>query len=109
MTTTLASRPTLAAIAFFAVLLLTFPAFAQVTAGAVTGASADDSGGGQIADIVVTARKTSERLQDTPMSIAVITADTIERTSATTLVDLGRETPGLTVVSAAPGQNQVIL
>jgi iron complex outermembrane receptor protein len=39
----------------------------------------------------------------------VIAADTIEKTSATTLVDLGRETPGLTIVSAAPGQNQVIL
>jgi len=48
-------------------------------------------------------------LQDTPMSIAVITADSIEKTGATTLEDLGRETPGLTIVSAAPGQNAITL
>ena len=43
------------------------------------------------------------------MSVAVITADAIEKTDATTLEDLGRETPGLTVVSAAPGQNAITL
>src|SRR5580692_8097917 len=104
-----ASRPmTHVATSIFAT-LLTSTTIAQVAAGAASGTSADDSQGSEIPDIVVTARKTTERLQDTPMSVVVITADTIEKTSATTLEDLGRETPGLTVVSAAPGQNQVIL
>jgi iron complex outermembrane receptor protein len=103
------SRPTiLVAISIFAT-PLTSPTIAQASTETASGTSADDSKGSEIPDIVVTARKTTERLQDTPMSVAVITADTIEKTSATTLVDLGRETPGLTIVSAAPGQNQIIL
>jgi iron complex outermembrane recepter protein len=80
-----------------------------VTTGAVSGSLAGESNGSEIPDIVVTARKTTERLQDTPMSIAVITADAIEKTGATTLEDLGRETPGLTIISAAPGQNTITL
>jgi outer membrane receptor for ferrienterochelin and colicin len=94
------------AISILGVLLQTSTAIGQTTTGTISGASSD---GSELADIVVTARKMTERLQDTPMSVVVITADTIERTSATTLEDLGRETPGLTIVSAAPGQNQIIL
>jgi iron complex outermembrane recepter protein len=75
-------------------------------AGAVSPEISQDS---EIPDIIVTARKTAERLQDAPMSVAVITSDTIEKIGATTLEDLGRATPGMTIVSAAPGQNQIIL
>jgi iron complex outermembrane recepter protein len=101
------SRPTaLVAISMFGMLLQTSTAVAQTTTGAVTVASAD---GSELAEIIVTARKTIELLQDTPMSVAVITADAIEKTGATTLEDLGRETAGLNIVSAAPGQNQIIL
>src|SRR5260370_42665876 len=104
------SRPTThVAISIFATLLQTSTTIAQVTTGTVSGTSADDSKGSEIPDIVVTARKTTERLQDIPMSIAVITADAIEKTGATTLEDLGRETPGLNIVSAAPGQNVITL
>jgi iron complex outermembrane recepter protein len=73
------------------------------------GGAGGKAGEGQIPEVVVTARKTAERLQDTPMSIAVISADTIEKTGAITLADLGRETPGLNIVSAAPGQNTITL
>jgi iron complex outermembrane recepter protein len=90
----------------FEMLFPPLTAIAQTTTATV---GAPSAGGSELAEIVVTARKTNERLQDTPMSVAVITADAIEKTSATTLQDLGRETAGLTIVSAAPGQNQVIL
>ena len=96
----------LVAISMLGMLSQTSTAIAQTMMRKVNESSADES---EMGEIVVTARKTSERLQDTPMSIAVITADTIEKTSAATLEDLGRETPGLTIVSAAPGQNQIIL
>jgi iron complex outermembrane receptor protein len=79
---------------------------AQTTSSTDIGTS---TGGTELGEIIVTARKTAERLQNIPMSVAVITADTIEKTGATTLKDLGRETPGLNIVSAAPGQNQIIL
>src|SRR5271170_32677 len=101
------SRPiALVAISILGVLSQASTAFGQMTTGTVNEASTD---GSELVGIVVTARRTTERLQDTPMSIAVITADTIEKTSATNLEDLGRLTPGLTIVSAAPGQNQIIL
>jgi len=103
------SRQTIPVAISIIAMLLTSPTIARASMETASGTSADDSKGSEIPDIVVTARKTIERLQDTPMSVAVITADTIEKTSATTLVDLGRETPGLTIVSAAPGQNQIIL
>jgi iron complex outermembrane receptor protein len=110
MVKAVSSRPTaLVAIPVFGALLQTATAIAQVATGAVSGTPADDSKGPEVAEIVVTARKTSERLQDIPMSVGVITADAIEKTGATTLEDLGRQTPGLTIVSAAPGQNQIIL
>ena len=60
-------------------------------------------------EILVTARKTTERLQDIPMSLAVITSEGIGKTGAITLEDLGREVPGLSIVSAAPGQNSITL
>ena len=104
------SRPmTPVAISIFATLLQASTTIAQVTTGTASGTSVDDSNGSEFPDIVVTARKTAERLQDIPMSVAVITADTIEETGATTLEDLGRETSGLTIVSAAPGQNAITL
>jgi outer membrane receptor protein involved in Fe transport len=104
------SRPsTLVTFSMFGVLSQASIAIAQTTTETAGGTSTDDSRGSELVDIVVTARKTTERLQDTPMSIAVITADAIEKTGATTLEDLGRETPGLTIISAAPGQNAITL
>ena len=63
----------------------------------------------ELEDILVTARKTSERLQDVPMSIAVVTGDMLEKAGVVNLEDLGREVPGLNVVSGGPGQNQITL
>ena len=97
---------TLLAISILGVFLRTSTAMAQTTSAAEIGTS---TVGTELGEVIVTARKTAERLQDIPMSVAVITADTIEKTGATALEDLGRETPGLTIVSAAPGQNQIIL
>ncbi len=62
-------------------------AFAQVAP-----ASVDD---GNSADIVVTARKVEERLQDAPTTVSVATADTIERLGLDNLTDIAKTTPGL--------------
>jgi len=91
------------------VLLLQASMVLAQRAGVDAGALPESSQDSEIPDITVTARKTAERLQDTPMSIAVMSAETIEKTGATTLEDLGRAMPGLTIVSAAPGQNQIIV
>jgi outer membrane receptor protein involved in Fe transport len=63
----------------------------------------------QLGEVVVTARKQSERLQDVPLSITALTAETLTNSGALTIQDIGREVPGLNVVSVAPGQNQLII
>ncbi len=46
-------------------------------------------------EIVVTARKTTERLQDTPISITALDRDALERRGIDTLADVAKVTPGL--------------
>ncbi len=46
-------------------------------------------------DIIVTARKTAERLQDAPTTVAVATAATIANLGLDSIADIARTTPGL--------------
>ncbi|WP_374571246.1 TonB-dependent receptor [Phenylobacterium sp.] len=46
-------------------------------------------------EIVVTARKKAENLQDIPISITAMTAEGMERAGVSTIADLARRTPGL--------------
>lgn len=64
-------------------------------------ASADQSVG--IEDIVVTARKTSENLQSTPVAITVPTGDTLDKAQVTGIESLPRLVPGI-VVAPTTGQ-----
>ena len=65
------------------------PAIAQ---GPTLGKAAEQSA---IGDIVVTARKSSERLQDVPLTITALSAETLEKTDTRTVFDLATRTPGL--------------
>ena len=49
--------------------------------------------------IIVTARRQNERLQDVPASVAVITADALQRTGAVKAEDFVKLTPGVTIVT----------
>jgi iron complex outermembrane recepter protein len=49
-------------------------------------------------EIVVTARKVEENLQVVPLSITAITAETIERASIRSALDIANITPGLTLL-----------
>jgi iron complex outermembrane recepter protein len=89
-------------------------ATAQSTTGGVPAASLADNAGGApaglgIEEIVVTARKQSERLQDVPISISAVSEQTLQRSNAITIEDVARLVPGLNVVTVAPGQNQLII
>jgi iron complex outermembrane receptor protein len=48
----------------------------------------------QIEEVIVTARKTEERLQDVPLSVTAFTSDTIEELDTRDLLDVSRYTPG---------------
>jgi outer membrane receptor protein involved in Fe transport len=62
------------------------------------------------ADIVVTAQKREEILQDVPISISVVGGDSLRRTGSTALADLNGYVPGLQIDSSGtPGQTTITL
>ncbi len=79
-----------------AMLALAAPAYAQ------TGDEAIDGN-----EIVVTATKRNETIQNVPFSIAAVTAADIQKTGATNIEDIARNVAGLTVQNLGPGQSQV--
>jgi outer membrane receptor protein involved in Fe transport len=58
-------------------------------------------------EIIVTATKRSESIQDVPFSINAQTAAQIEKSGATSIEDISRNVAGLTVQNLGPGQSQV--
>jgi len=60
-------------------------------------------------EIIVTAQKRTERLQDVPMSISVISGDRLTATQSTTLQDIVDSVPGMQVVSTEPVGNTLVI
>ncbi|MBS0420044.1 MAG: TonB-dependent receptor [Proteobacteria bacterium] len=61
-------------------------------------------------EVVVTAQKRSENIQDVPSSVSVVNKDLLDNLHVTQLADVGAYVPGLQVVSAGtPGQTTVII
>ena len=58
-------------------------------------------------DIVVTATKRNETIQDVPFSINAQTAADIEKSGSNSLEDIARNVAGLSVQNLGPGQSQV--
>ncbi len=46
-------------------------------------------------DIIVTARRTKETLQDTPIAVSVVTGEFLNRTGFTQVAEIARFVPGL--------------
>lgn len=86
-----------ALLAGIAAIAVSAPAFAQ-------DAESDDIAGNEI---VVTATKRSETIQDVPFSINAMTAAQMQKSGASTLEDISRSVAGLTVQNLGPGQSQV--
>jgi iron complex outermembrane receptor protein len=72
-------------------------------------AQAGDPAVSENAEIIVTARRQSERLQDVPASVSVLTASALQNTGATRAEDFVKLTPGVTIVTgtAEAGDTQV--
>ena len=65
-----------------------------------------------LSDIVVTARKTEERLQDVPVAITALSSEDLESRSMADLRDVGRFTPNVyfsNIGSASPHQAAVFI
>jgi iron complex outermembrane receptor protein len=82
---------------------------AVVLALAAPAVSFGQATSGQLEEIVVTAQKRAESLQDIPFSVAAVTEETLRRSGATNLVELARNVSGLAITDLGPGQSQVAI
>jgi iron complex outermembrane receptor protein len=80
-------------------LMLVNPVLARAQGSTIeSGAGATSaSGGQQLEDIVVTARKVAENLQDVPVAITVQTGEDLARQSARNVTDIARLSPSLDI------------
>jgi iron complex outermembrane receptor protein len=69
--------------------------------------AAQDEQTATLDEIVVTAQKREQRLQDVPMSITAVTGEDLQRRGATGLMDLQYSVPGLSAIEYGPGQERV--
>lgn len=67
---------------------------------------ASDSDAG-LGEIIVTARKVSENLQDVPVAVTAQSGEALQQQSAVRIPDIARLTPGLTIKVAASSSNAV--
>ncbi len=81
-------------------------ALAQEAPAAQAPSTSDTS---ETADIVVTAQKRSERLQDVPASVAVVSATDLTKQGVVQFADYATRVPGLSLTSVRTGQSQVTL
>jgi iron complex outermembrane recepter protein len=73
--------------------------FAQATAG----------GGGGLEEVVVTAERRAESIQNVPITIQAITGDQLGQMAITTLDDVLKLLPNVTVSSNGPGQGNIYM
>lgn len=66
-------------------------------------AQSSDARGGELPDIIVTANKRSESLQNVPLSIAAVGGDTLREQGVASAQDLARIVPSFNVTSASYG------
>jgi iron complex outermembrane receptor protein len=62
-----------------------------------------------IEEVLVTARKQSETLQDVPFSIAAMTEGKLQQSGATDIESMAANVAGITIQNLGPGQSQVAI
>jgi iron complex outermembrane receptor protein len=89
-------------------LLASVAVCASVGASAAVAAATDAAQSGALSEVVVTARKRSENVQDVPATVNVVGASQLAQAHVTQLADIGAYVPGLQIDSAGtPGLTTV--
>src|SRR5208282_4117543 len=78
-------------------------------AAAVSAMPAQAADGDALAEIIVTARKQSENLQDVPQSIDVFTSKDIQNLGISQFEDYAFRSPSLSFISIGPGYQEFFL
>lgn len=89
-------------LAGFSTLAFAQPVLAQA-------AAADDAPNGGLEEIIVTAQKREQNMQDVPVSVTAISSDALEKKGIADFADLTRAAPALTVTQATSSPNNSII
>lgn len=89
--------------------LVAQPAFAQAEAAAPQVATEATETGEVAGDIIVTARRRDERLQDVPQAITALTSEALTRKAVVGLSDITRVAPSVNITQSAGGGRQIPL
>jgi iron complex outermembrane receptor protein len=98
------AAPSIAAVFAFA---FAAAAHAQQQAAPAAASAATQEGG--VEEIVVSAQKRTESLQNVPFSVAAPTEAQIRNAGADSLAELARNVAGLTIADLGPGQSQIAI
>ncbi len=79
---------------------LSTPAFAQ---------QVPQSEAAALDDIIVTAQRREQSLQDVPIAVTAFNAETLERTAATGISDIAAKAPGVTLTQFNIGEPQLYI
>lgn len=63
----------------------------------------------QVEEVVVTAQKRSENLQEVPLSITAVTGESLQRQGITDLTAVLEQTPGVSFRTFGPGQTEILM
>ena len=90
--------------------ILSAHAGAAASAAAAAG-SAEQSGAssGGIEEVIVTAQRRTESVQDVPITIQALTGDTLAQLNVTTFEDSLKFLPNVNITGSGPGQDNVIM
>src|SRR5947207_8993963 len=90
--------------------ILSAHAGAAASAAAAAG-SADQSGAssGGIEEVIVTAQRRTESVQDVPITIQALTSDTLTQLNVSTFEDSLKFLPNVNITGSGPGQDNVII
>ena len=78
-------------------------------AGPAMAAAAETASSGGLEEVIVTAQRRSESLQNVPITIQAITGDTLGQLNVTTIDDVIKMLPNVTLGNNGPGQGTVFM
>src|SRR5262245_20772888 len=82
----------------------------SITTASITPAfAADDSAGPSLVEVLVTAQKREERLQDVPVAISAVGADTLEANRVTDLYTLAASVPWVNMTQDSAVSQQLTI
>lgn len=92
-----------------ALAMMSVPAFAQAAPSADDTAQDGQGSSGGLGDIIVTARRVAENLQDVPVAVTAFSGQDLQNQNVQSVQDLGRFTPGMQMRSGSSSSSAVTI